>query len=42
MVRRPRRDPPYGFFKFLADFFMFCVTAGLWIIWVIIREIRYR
>ena len=37
-----RRNPPYGFFKFLADVFMTVLTAGFWLIWVFIREINYR
>jgi hypothetical protein len=30
----------YGFAKFLLDLFMIFLTAGLWIIWIIIREIK--
>jgi len=37
MSKRCRR---YGFFNFCLDVFMTCVTAGIWIIWIIIREVR--
>ncbi len=30
----------YGLFNFLFDCFMFVVTCGLWLIWVIVRESR--
>lgn len=30
----------YSFWKFLGDFFLICITGGLWIIGIIIREIR--
>lgn len=37
---RQRRH--YGFTNFLGDAIMFCLTGGLWLIWIIIREIRIR
>jgi hypothetical protein len=36
------RSKPYGLLKFLADLIMTGVTGGLWLVWVIVREIRYR
>jgi hypothetical protein len=30
----------YGFAKFLFDVVMTCVTAGFWLIWVFVREMR--
>jgi len=36
MSRRKR----YGFFNFLFDFFMVCLTMGAWLIWIFIRESR--
>lgn len=32
----------YGVFKFLGDCIMTLVTCGFWLIWVFIREMRYR
>jgi hypothetical protein len=32
----------YGFFKFLFDCFMVVITAGFWLIWIFIREMRKR
>jgi hypothetical protein len=34
------KENSYGFWKFALDLFMVCVTFGLWIIWIIIREIK--
>ena len=31
----------YGFFKFCGDVIMTLFTAGLWLIWVFVREMRY-
>ena len=36
------RSKPYGPLKFLADLIMTGLTGGLWLVWVIIRELRYR
>jgi uncharacterized membrane protein YjgN (DUF898 family) len=36
------RSKPYGPLKFLADLIMTGITGGLWLVWVIVREIRYR
>ena len=35
-------EKPYGFFSFLFDVFMVCITAGFWLIWIFIREMRKR
>ena len=32
----------YGFFHFLGDVFMTILTAGFWLIWVFVREMRNR
>lgn len=32
----------YGFFNFCLDAFMTIVTAGFWLIWVFIREMRRK
>ena len=29
----------YGFTNFIGDAFMIAATCGLWIIWIVIREI---
>jgi hypothetical protein len=34
--------PHYGFFKFCGDVIMTCLTAGFWLIWIFIREMRKR
>jgi hypothetical protein len=39
---RNSQAPRYGFFKFIGDLFMFFITAGLWLIFIFIREMRYR
>jgi hypothetical protein len=36
------RRPQYGCLSFLGDVFMTCITGGLWLIWVFIREMRNR
>jgi hypothetical protein len=35
---RPARR--YGFWRFLLDCILVVATGGLWIIWIIVREIR--
>lgn len=32
----------YGFWKFVGDCIMVFLTAGLWLIWVFVREMRRR
>lgn len=38
-VKRNRR---YGLFSFIGDALMTIITAGFWLIWVFIREMRNR
>lgn len=33
---------PYGCLPFLFDVFMVCITGGLWLIWIFVREMRAR
>lgn len=35
-------EKPYGFFSFLGDVFMVCLTFGFWLIWIFVREMRKR
>lgn len=30
----------YGFFNFLFDILLTCITGGLWLIWIFCREMR--
>lgn len=39
-VQYPRR--PYGCMHFIWDCFMVVITGGLWLIWIIVREMRNR
>jgi len=32
----------YGFWKFAGDILMTCLTGGLWLIWIFVREMRRR
>lgn len=32
----------YTIFSFLFDLLMICLTAGLWLIWIFVREMRNR
>lgn len=32
----------YGFFAFLFDIVLTMATAGLWLIWIFVREMRGR
>lgn len=32
----------YGFWKFVGDILMTCLTGGLWLIWIFVREMRRR
>ncbi len=32
----------YGLFSFLFDILMVTITAGFWLIWIFIREMRGR
>lgn len=35
-----RRNKSYTFGSFLFDVIMTCLTAGFWLIWVFVREVR--
>lgn len=39
VIKTSRR---YGIFAFLFDLFMICITGGLWLIWIFVREMRNR
>ena len=30
----------YGFTNFLGDVIMICITGGLWLVWIFVREMR--
>lgn len=30
----------YGFWNFIGDAILTCLTGGLWLIWVFVREMR--
>lgn len=32
----------YGFWAFVGDVLMTCITGGLWLIYVFVREMRNR
>lgn len=32
----------YGFWNFMGDLFMICITGGLWLVYIFIREMRNR
>lgn len=32
----------YGFGSFLLDVILTCLTGGLWLIWIFVREMRRR
>jgi hypothetical protein len=36
------RNKYYGFWHFVGDVLMVCLTAGFWLIWIFIRELRKR
>lgn len=37
-----RRKSNYGCLPFLVDVLLTCLTGGLWLIWVFVREMRRR
>jgi hypothetical protein len=41
MAREPGRRR-YGFFNFLFDVILTAITAGFWLIWIFVREMRNR
>lgn len=42
IVVTQNRRPRYGCMSFLFDIFMIVITAGLWLIWIFVREMRRR
>lgn len=42
IVIQTRQASNYGCLSFLGDVFMTCLTAGFWLIWVFVREMRKR
>ena len=34
------RKTRYGCMGFLGDLLMVCITGGLWLIWIFVREMR--
>jgi len=30
----------YGFWNFIGDVILTCITGGLWLIWIFVREMR--
>lgn len=41
MARSTRRKR-YNLFSFLFDLLLICLTGGLWLIWIFVREMRNR
>lgn len=39
-VQKPQRK--YGCLGFFGDVFMICITGGLWLLWIFVREMRRR
>jgi hypothetical protein len=37
-----RNRKKYRIHNFLFDLVMICLTAGLWLIWIFVREMRNR
>ena len=35
-----RKNAKYGLGKFLLDALLVCLTGGIWLIWIFVREIR--
>lgn len=35
-----RTKKKYGFMNFAADVLLTCITGGLWLIWIFVREMR--
>ena len=42
MAKHYRRRRKYGLFNFIFDIIMICLTAGFWLIWIFVREMRNR
>jgi len=32
----------YGFWNFILDVVLVCITGGFWLIWIFVRELRRR
>lgn len=41
MSRRPY-GRKYGFWNFVFDAVLVCITGGFWLIWIFVREMRYH
>lgn len=41
-MSRSARKGRYGFWAFVFDIIMCCLTGGLWLIWIFVREMRNR
>lgn len=41
-TRVAKRRKKYTIFSFAFDLFMIAITAGLWLIWIFVREMRNR
>lgn len=39
---RSRTAPSYSILKFIGDVIATLLTGGFWLIWVFVREMRYR
>lgn len=37
-----RKCKRYGLRNFIFDIIMICITGGLWLIWIFVREMRNR
>lgn len=37
-----RNRKRYGIMAFLFDLILVCITGGLWLIWIFVREMRNR
>ena len=40
VIVQQEKKKSYGFFNFIWDVFMVCITGGLWLIWIFVREMR--
>ena len=42
MIVFVEKQKRYGFWKFVGDCLMVCLTCGFWLIWIFVREMRRR
>jgi hypothetical protein len=42
IIVQEKKVKKYGCMSFLFDIFMICITGGLWLIWIFVREMRKR